>query len=154
MDNLFYYDTVIGRIGISEHKGQISHLFFATDQLVSKQYVIQETTGLQEAGKQLREYLTGGRKEFQLRFAPAGTEFMRRVWTALLHIPYGHTQTYKQIAASLGNEKASRAVGLANHKNPLPIFIPCHRVIGTNGKMVGYRGGIAVKEYLLNLENR
>lgn len=152
--NFFYYDTAIGRIGLGEHNGQISHLFFATETPVQGQYVIQETAGLREAGKQLQQYLAGQRKEFQLLSAPAGTEFMRRVWTALTHIPYGQTHTYQQVAATLGNTKAARAVGLANHKNPLPIFIPCHRVIGSSGKMVGYRGGIPVKEYLLNLEQR
>ena len=77
---------------------------------------------------------------------------MKKVWTALIDIPYGETRCYKDIAESVGNRKAARAVGMANNQNPLPIIIPCHRVIGKNGKMVGYRGGLSIKQQLLELE--
>ena len=83
---------------------------------------------------------------------PQGTDFQKRVWEALIQIPYGETRTYKEIAAAAGNPKASRAVGMANNRNPIPIIIPCHRVIGTNGSLTGYAGGLKVKEYLLKLE--
>ena len=84
--------------------------------------------------------------------APKGTPFQQKVWAALQEIPYGETRSYKEIAAMVGNEKACRAVGMANNRNPLPIFIPCHRVVGTNGKLVGYAGGLDVKTFLLELE--
>ena len=96
--------------------------------------------------------MEGKRKEFTLPLAPVGTEFMIRVWKSLCAIPYGETRSYKEIAESIGNKKASRAVGLANNRNPIPIFIPCHRVIGANGKLVGYGGGLHIKSFLLKLE--
>lgn len=82
-----------------------------------------------------------------------GTEFQKKVWNELRNIPYGQTKTYKDIALAIKNEKACRAIGNANNKNPLPIIIPCHRVIGSNGKLVGYSGGLDIKEKLLNIEN-
>ena len=85
--------------------------------------------------------------------APSGTEFQQKVWKALKDIPYGKTKSYKDIAAAVGNEKACRAVGMANNRNPISIIIPCHRVIGKNGKLVGYGGGLEIKEYLLKLES-
>ena len=92
------------------------------------------------------------RKIFTLPLAPVGTEFQQHVWKILQTIPYGETWSYKQVAVAIGNPKASRAVGMANNKNPLAIFIPCHRVIGSNGKLVGYAGGLNIKEHLLALE--
>ena len=104
------------------------------------------------AVKELEEYFKGKRKEFTVPCRPEGTDFQKRVWEALTRIPYGETRTYKEIAAEAGNPKASRAVGMANNKNPVPIIIPCHRVIGSDGKLTGYAGGLGVKEFLLNLE--
>ena len=104
------------------------------------------------AQEQLREYFEGKRREFTLPLAPKGTPFYQKVWQALLQIPYGETRSYGQIAAQIGNPKASRAVGMANHNNPIAIVIPCHRVIGTNGRLVGYASGLDVKEALLKLE--
>jgi len=101
---------------------------------------------------QLTEYFDGRRREFDLRLAPQGTPFQQRVWAALLDIPYGHTVSYGELAARIGQKSASRAVGLANGSNPLSIVIPCHRVIGANGKLTGYGGGLPVKERLLALE--
>lgn len=101
---------------------------------------------------QLEEYFSGVRKTFDLPLNPAGTDFQKKVWQALTEIPYGETRTYKEIAAAAGNEKASRAVGSANNKNPILIVVPCHRVIGAGGSLVGYAGGLSMKEYLLNLE--
>jgi methylated-DNA-[protein]-cysteine S-methyltransferase len=113
---------------------------------------VKETPLLKKAGEQLQDYLAGKRKFFELVFAPKGTEFQQNVWKALQEIPYGETRSYGDIAKNIGNPKACRAVGMSNNKNPLPIFIPCHRVIGTNGKLVGYAGGLDIKEYLLKLE--
>ena len=101
---------------------------------------------------QLEEYFAGYRRQFKLPLAPEGTPFQQRVWRALLDIPYGETISYGQLASRIGQRSASRAVGLANGSNPLPIVIPCHRVIGANGKLTGYGGGLPVKQQLLALE--
>lgn len=108
---------------------------------------------LEKAARQLEEYFAGQRKEFSLPLAPKGTEFQLRVWQALLQIPYGETRSYGELAAMVGNPKACRAVGGANHRNPLSILIPCHRVVGTGGSLTGYAGGLAIKEFLLKLES-
>ena len=101
---------------------------------------------------QLTEYLKGERKKFDFKYKLNGTEFQMKVWRALCDIPYGETRTYKQIAATVGNPKACRAVGMANNKSPIAIVVPCHRVVGSNGKLVGYAGGIEMKKILLDLE--
>ena len=154
MVNIFYYQTDIGRVGIAAKDNQITNLYFAAAAISSSQVSVEETSLLKEASKQLQEYLSGKRRIFDLPLAPVGTEFMLRVWQALCTIPYGSTCSYKDIAQRLGRPKAARAVGLANHKNPLPIFIPCHRVVGANGKLVGYLGGLDVKIRLLALEQQ
>lgn len=105
------------------------------------------------AFEQISEYLKGKRKSFDFPYEYCGTEFQNKVWDALCEIPYGETRTYKQIAIQIGNPKASRAVGMANNKNPIAIVVPCHRVIGSNGSLVGYASGLDVKNFLLNLEN-
>ena len=107
-----------------------------------------------EAVRQLEAYFSGRRKSFSLKLAPEGTEFQKSVWKALCKIPYGETRTYKDIAESIGNPKAYRAVGTANNRNPIAIIVPCHRVIGVNGKLTGYASGLDVKEYLLKLEEK
>lgn len=101
---------------------------------------------------QLREYFAGERAVFTFPIAPKGTPFQTAVWQALLEIPYGQTRTYGQIAAAVGNPKASRAVGMANNRNPLCIIVPCHRVIGSNHSLTGYAYGLPMKQYLLSLE--
>lgn len=101
---------------------------------------------------QLDEYFQGKRKSFSIPLNPSGTPFQKKCWDMLLTIPYGQTRSYKEIAAAIGNEKACRAVGMANHRNPISILIPCHRVIGANGALIGYGGGLPAKEYLLKLE--
>ncbi len=102
---------------------------------------------------QLCEYFEGKRKEFTFEYKVKGTNFQEKVWSALCQIPYGETRTYKEIAVMIGNENASRAVGMANNKNPLHFVVPCHRVVGRNGKLVGYAGGLELKEYLLDMES-
>lgn len=102
--------------------------------------------------KQLNEYFTGERKKFDFPYKVQGTEFQQKVWKALCDIPYGETRSYKEIATIIGNPKASRAVGMANNKNPISIAVPCHRVVGANGKLVGYAGGLEMKKSLLELE--
>ena len=106
------------------------------------------------AFEQISAYFKGERKEFDFPYALNGTEFQKKVWRALTEIPYGETRSYQQIAEAAGNKKAARAVGMANNKNPIMIVVPCHRVIGANGKLVGYGGGLAMKEALLALEKR
>ena len=107
---------------------------------------------LDAAEAQLWEYFAGTRRTFDLPLAPHGTAFQRRVWAALRTIPYGETRTYGELAAAIDSPNASRAVGMANHRNPLPIVIPCHRVIGANGTLTGYAGGLEIKRRLLALE--
>ena len=154
MGNLFYYETDIGKLGIAEENEQITSIFFEVEDVPSGDYVLKETPILKEANNQLQEYFKGQRKEFSLPLAPVGTEFMLRVWEALRAIPYGETRSYKEIATAVGNSKACRAVGMANNRNPISIVTPCHRVIGSNGDLVGYAGGLDVKLYLLNLEKK
>ncbi|PYT19069.1 MAG: cysteine methyltransferase [Acidobacteria bacterium] len=107
-----------------------------------------------EAVRQLREYFAGVRTEFDLPLAPEGTEFQRTVWRHLQDIPYGERISYGELAKRVGNPKASRAVGAANGSNPIPIVIPCHRVVGSNGKLTGFGGGLPTKEALLALESK
>ena len=107
---------------------------------------------LQEATRQLQEYLDGKRKAFDLPICPDGTAFQKSVWNGLLQIPYGQTWTYGQMAAFLDRPNAARAVGGACHRNPIAIVIPCHRVVGTNGNLTGFGGGLELKKWLLDLE--
>ncbi len=111
-----------------------------------------DSQSMSDVFTQLEEYFVGDRHEFELPLAPQGTPFMKRCWDKLLAIPYGQTTTYQTIARALGNPNASRAVGLANARNPIPIIIPCHRVIGANGNLTGYAGGLPIKQKLLELE--
>jgi len=146
----FAYETEIGRVVIAEENGAITYLGL-TDILAD---VEEETPLIREAYGQLLAYLAGEREDFDVPLAPKGTAFQKRVWDALRLIEYGGVRTYKEIAVAVGNEKASRAVGMANNRNPIFIMIPCHRVIGANGKLVGYGGGLPLKEKLLNLETK
>ena len=109
---------------------------------------------LEQAATELEEYFSGTRRVFSIPLHANGTEFQRTVWTALLSIPHGETVSYADLAAKIGKPAACRAVGNANNRNPLPILIPCHRVIGKNGSLTGYAGGLAVKEFLLRLEQK
>jgi methylated-DNA-[protein]-cysteine S-methyltransferase len=112
----------------------------------------QDAAPLTETIRQLQAYFAGDLENFNLPLAPEGTPFQMEVWQRLRDIPYGQTISYGELARRIGNPKASRAVGLANGSNPIPIVIPCHRVIGSNGKLTGYGGGLPIKEKLLALE--
>lgn len=109
---------------------------------------------LREAAQQLNEYFCGRRRTFTLPYVATGTPWQKKVWQALTEIPYGETCSYRQIAERVGNPNAARAVGMANKCNPLPILIPCHRVIGADGSLTGYALGLPVKEHLLQMEQR
>ena len=112
-----------------------------------------EVLHIANAVKQLEEYFAGHRRDFDLELDVDGTEFQKRVWSELSKIPYGKTVSYLDIAKRLKNEKAVRAVGTANGRNPLSIIVPCHRVVGSNGQLTGYAGGLNAKSVLLNLEH-
>lgn len=159
MEKVYFYETKLGKVRIAEDGEGITELSLLpvsqevqTNELDTTNFELEATELLNEAAKQFNEYLNGSRTEFTVKLNPKGTEFQKKVWTALRAIPYGETRSYKQIAETVGNEKASRAVGMANHNNPVMCMIPCHRVIGANGKLVGYAGGLDIKEKLLNLE--
>lgn len=142
-------ESPIGLLTLAEADGFLVHVRFGVR--VEEESVVC-TPLLKQAARELDEYFRGERKAFSVPLAPRGTPFQLFCWQALLAIPYGETRTYAQLAQSIGNEKACRAVGMANNRNPLPIFIPCHRVIGKNGKLTGYAGGLSIKEQLLALE--
>ncbi len=148
MKSRYHYETPIGVVCIEESENAITGLRFHEE----KDPMETETPLLKEAGRQLKEYFEKKRKVFDLPLKPEGTNFQKRVWAALCTIPYGQTRSYGEIAKQIGNEKACRAVGGANNKNPIMIFIPCHRVIGANGSLVGFGGGLPAKKYMLELE--
>ncbi len=150
MINYFCYDTEIGRIKISEKDEKIIGLVFSDYKKENE--IEKETELIKKAYTQLEEYLSGKRTEFDIEIEMIGTEFQKKVWKELLNIPYGETRSYKDIAIAIGNGKACRAVGNANNKNPIAIIVPCHRVIGSNGSMTGYAGGLDIKEKLLKIE--
>lgn len=146
--NYGYYNSPIGKIKIEVEDSSIVGVYFS-DECSDED----ENELVVECKKQLEEYFNGKRKSFDLNIKfIKGTEFQLKVWNALKEIPYGKKVTYKYIAEKINNPKAVRAVGGANNKNPISIIVPCHRVIGVNGKMVGYAEGIDKKEFLLRLE--
>lgn len=151
--NLYFFETPVGTLGIVENGVAITEVYFEKENR-HMDVMLAETKLIKETCKQLQEYFEGKRKAFNLPLAPKGTPFQLKVWNALQNIPYGETRSYKDIAIAAGNFQASRAVGMANNRNPISIIIPCHRVIGSNGKLVGYGGGLHIKEYLLDLEKQ
>ena len=151
MGYIFSSKTVIWKISIVEQNKKISHLFLKQKEIPNI-YEYKATPLLKEAFFQLEKYLEWKIKNFSLPLNPQGTVFMKSVWEALQKIPYGKTKSYKEIAEIIGNPKAIRAVGMANNKNPIAIFIPCHRVIGHNGSLVGYGWWLEIKKKLLKLE--
>lgn len=138
-------------LAIAEEEGAICRIFFSAEKKYDE-FEEKESSLIKEAAKQLDEYFNRKRKEFDLPVIPHGTEFQKKVWKELQKIPYGQTRSYGEIAALTGNPKASRAVGMANNRNPIPVIIPCHRVIGSDGSLTGYAGGLELKRQLLELE--
>ena len=145
----YTYETVLGDVTFVEEDGAL----LAISMKFCQEGIEQETPIIKEAFRQISEYLKGERKVFDLPLRMKGTDFQKRVWTALLDIPYGETRSYRQIAVAIDNPKGMRAVGMANNRNPLLIVVPCHRVIGANGSLVGYGEGLEMKEFLLRLES-
>ena len=142
-------DSPIGLLTLVEEDGALTEVRFGQRCDDAKQ---QETPLLLQTVRELDEYFGGLRQSFTVPLAPRGTSFQQQCWQALVQIPYGETRTYAQQAAMIGKPKACRAVGMGHHHNPLPIVIPCHRVVGKNGKLTGYAGGLDIKEKLLNIE--
>lgn len=143
-----YYNSPVGLLEISGETDYITHIRPAKAKG-------NETPGWvlgKQCVQQLEEYFTKKRTQFNLALQPQGTEFQQAVWQALLQIPYGKSISYGELAKAIGNPKACRAVGGANNRNPIPIIIPCHRVLGANGSLTGYALGLDMKEFLLNLE--
>ena len=147
------YDTVespIGPLLITASSGALTRLYMSPFELDSAW--VHDPAALAEPARQLREYFAGERTEFELELRPAGTVFQQAVWELLLAIPYGRTTTYGALALELGDPRKVRAVGLANGRNPISIVVPCHRVIGSDGSLTGYGGGLERKRHLLDLE--
>jgi len=150
-----YADSPIGTLLIAGDDESVHLIAFAKNgkpQRPEAGWTESSTGALAETVRQLREYFAGKRADFDLPLAPEGTSFQREVWRKLQEIPYGETISYGELAKRVGNPKASRAVGSANGKNPIPIVIPCHRVIAGNGTLGGFGGGLTVKQQLLALE--
>lgn len=148
--DFYQFSTPLGPMALAGEGEAITHLYLPgrpTPRLVSH-----PTPLLLEGERQLLEYVGGQRKVFDLPLNPQGTPFQRRVWQALEAIPWGETRTYRDIALAVDSPRGFRAVGMANHHNPIPIFIPCHRVVGANGSLTGYAGGLELKKALLSLE--
>ena len=148
--NFAVYETPFGYMRMKYEGDKIIDLEIITD--VEDKGVATEITDM--TYNEIIEYIKGKRKEFDFPFELRGTEFQNKVWKALCDIPYGETKTYKDIAIAVGNEKASRAIGMACNRNPIMIAVPCHRVVGSNKKLVGYAGGIDMKRSLLDMEKK
>lgn len=143
-------DSPIGKLTtFVDEAGNVVSVHFGEVDPRGAQHSAEKT---QMVDEQLREYFNGERKDFELKLSPKGTEFQHQVWKLLNEIPFGETRSYGQLANQLGNQGASRAVGRANATNPIAIIVPCHRVIGTNGTLTGYAGGLSMKEKLLAFE--
>jgi len=149
--NYFLYSLKKIKILITEENNAVTGVYFGAE--IPAGFIKTETPLIKKTAAQIEEYLNGKRKKFSLPLAMRGTSFQTDVWRALQTIPYGETRSYKQIAELVNRPKAVRAVGMANHRNPISIIVPCHRVIGHNGSLTGYGGGLPLKRYLLELEN-
>ena len=148
------FDTPFGKMAACRTGGFITHMLLPGDARPDGGYAVPALCDrlLDEAAAQMKAYFEGKLTAFSLPLNPRGAEFMRAVWDVLLKIPYGRTSTYGEVAAAAGRPKAARAAGQANNKNPIAVVIPCHRVLGANGRLTGYRGGLQIKERLLELE--
>lgn len=149
----YTFDTTWGEVGLEANGASITGVYLPGCIPATFSPFAAPPALFLEAEQQICEYFDGKRKEFTLPLEPAGTPFMRAVWQELLAIPFGHLKTYGDIAKALGNPGSARAVGMACGKNPIPLLIPCHRVIGKNKKLIGFSGGgIVVKQRLIDLE--
>ena len=144
------FDTPVGQMALAGEGDAISRLYLPG--LPLPRLASRETPLLARGREELLEYLAGARRDFDLALAPQGTPFQQRVWAALREIPYGQTRSYRELAQAAGSPRGYRAVGMANHRNPIPILIPCHRVVGADGSLTGYAGGLELKRKLLELE--
>jgi methylated-DNA-[protein]-cysteine S-methyltransferase len=156
MINHFFLDSPLGRLTLVNTDGLLSGLYMERDSAVPRMMFGSPSpagAGFEAAAEELREYFDRERTQFSIRVMAGGTPFQRRVWDYLMTIPYGETRTYAQVAEAIGNGAAVRAVGLANGRNPVSIVVPCHRVIGSDGSLTGYGGGLDRKRFLLELEN-
>ncbi|MCA9049009.1 MAG: methylated-DNA--[protein]-cysteine S-methyltransferase [Planctomycetaceae bacterium] len=151
MQYTFMNDTPVGRLLVAGDTAGLRYVLFDDDAAIPSDWVESDDL-LAEPVRQLTAYFSGELREFRIQLAGQGTEFQRRVWQELLKVPYGSTASYGQIAAAIGQPKASRAVGAANGRNPISIIVPCHRIIGSTGNLVGYGGGPERKRTLLALE--
>ena len=162
--NIQYYKTSVGELLLGSFEDKLCLLDYryrkmrnAVDKRIQTaakaNYVEQSDEVIETAKQQIDEYLTGNRTSFDIPLIMFGTDFQKRVWKALIEVPYGATSSYLQLAKSINNEKAVRAVATANGANAMSIIIPCHRIIGSDGSLVGYAGGLPVKKRLLSLEN-
>ena len=154
---LYYdrFDSPIGPLTVAADARGLRHILFAENRHDAKgrEHWRHDPAAVAEPRRQLLQYLHGQRRHFQLPLAPAGTAFQLQVWQALAEIPFGATWSYRQLAQRIGRPTATRAVGAANGRNPLPIVLPCHRVIGANGALTGFGGGLPTKAALLRLEH-
>ena len=139
-------DSPVGKLMIVQQGEAVKEILF--EEKITDAVPLRSTELLLCAQRQLNEYFSGSRKVFSLPLALTGTPFQRKVWQQLTQIPYGEVRSYGQIAQAVGNPKACRAVGAANHCNPIPILVPCHRVVGANGSLTGYAGGLWRKNLL------
>ncbi|MDK2937317.1 MAG: methylated-DNA-[protein]-cysteine S-methyltransferase [Eubacteriaceae bacterium] len=152
MKNVTIINIPPGKVKIIEEEGYLIQVTFNEERIFAgEQY--NDSKIIEKVSFQLKEYFNGSRKVFDLPMRMVGTDFQMKVWAALQEIPYGKTVSYKEVAKMINHPQAYRAVGSANHFNPLPIIIPCHRVIKNGGQLGGYGGGTLMKEYLLQLEN-
>jgi len=147
--SLYTRQTALGCLGLAERDGVLVELALRAQPATQRR---PETELIRRAFGQIEEYLAGRRKSFDLPLYAEGTAFMRQVWDALCRIPYGETRSYRDIAVAVGRPAAARAVGLANKRNPIALIIPCHRVIGADGSLTGFGGGLDMKRRLLELE--
>lgn len=143
-------DSLIGKLTLVADDKGLHEIRFGADDCAT---IPRTNPVLEKTRQQLQEYFSGQRQDFDLPLKPQGTEFQQQVWKALQKVGYGVIASYQEIASRIGKPKAVRAVGAANGRNPIPIVIPCHRIIGSNGKLTGYAGGLDIKEKLLRLEN-
>ena len=163
--NIQFYKTKIGDLILGSFDEKLCLLDFRYRKMrktvdtrikngLNAEFVETKNETIKQAKNQLDEYLNGNRKEFNLPLLMIGTEFQKRVWESLMKVPYGATSTYLQLAKETSNEKAVRAVANANGANSMSVIVPCHRIIGSDGQLVGYGGGLSVKKHLLNLEQK